>query len=200
MAQVISHWPLTVEARVSSCGICGGQSGTGTGPSPSSSVFQAISFHWSCPYSHTIWEMNRPTGGNSSDIASFHQHEQQQQQQQQQLCTHTHFTQLGVTVHYLVAPPHIHYPWQGTSACLRHTVSQLTEPCTITSSWYWNVTRNKIKLNILFKQLNTFKNTINNNKHKQCLRPRTSTANTGYKILSGDQPRQCSVKNQRFGD
>jgi hypothetical protein len=43
MAQVVSRRPLTAEARiralVNPCGICGGQSGTGTGFSPSSSVF-----------------------------------------------------------------------------------------------------------------------------------------------------------------
>jgi hypothetical protein len=43
MAQVVSRRPLTVEARVRArvnpCGIYGGQSGTGTGFSPSSSVF-----------------------------------------------------------------------------------------------------------------------------------------------------------------
>jgi hypothetical protein len=42
MAQVVSRRPLTMEAwvraRVNPCGICGGQSGTGTGFSPSSSV------------------------------------------------------------------------------------------------------------------------------------------------------------------
>jgi hypothetical protein len=42
MAQVVSRQPLTAEARfrvlVNPCGICGGQSGTGTGFSPSSSV------------------------------------------------------------------------------------------------------------------------------------------------------------------
>jgi hypothetical protein len=43
MAQAVSRRPLTAEARVSSrvnlCGICGRQSGIGTGFSPSSSVF-----------------------------------------------------------------------------------------------------------------------------------------------------------------
>jgi hypothetical protein len=60
MAQVVSRRPLTAEARVSAwfnpCGIYGGKSGTGTGFSPSSSVFP-------CQYStvalqtHIIWGM-----------------------------------------------------------------------------------------------------------------------------------------------
>jgi hypothetical protein len=43
MAQVVSRRPLTamarVRSRVSPCGICGGQSGTGTGVSSSTAVF-----------------------------------------------------------------------------------------------------------------------------------------------------------------
>jgi hypothetical protein len=38
MAQAVSRRPLTAEARVGPCAICGGQSGTGTCFSPSTSV------------------------------------------------------------------------------------------------------------------------------------------------------------------
>jgi hypothetical protein len=45
MGQAVSCWSLTMEAQVrawvSPCGICGGQSGTGTGLSPSSLAFSS---------------------------------------------------------------------------------------------------------------------------------------------------------------
>jgi hypothetical protein len=48
MAQAVSRRPLTAESRVRSrvnpCGMCGGQSGTGTGFSPSTLVFHC-QFH-----------------------------------------------------------------------------------------------------------------------------------------------------------
>jgi hypothetical protein len=51
MAQAVSRRPLTAEsqvrARVNPCGICGGQSGTGTGFSQSSSVLL-------CQYHSTV--------------------------------------------------------------------------------------------------------------------------------------------------
>jgi hypothetical protein len=59
MAQVVSRRPLTAEnwvrARVNPCGICGGQSGTGTGFSPSSSVFPFQYHSTVALQTHVIW-------------------------------------------------------------------------------------------------------------------------------------------------
>jgi hypothetical protein len=55
MDQAVSRRPLTAEAwvpaRVSPCGICGGQNGTGSGFSPSSSVFPCRHHSTIAPYS-----------------------------------------------------------------------------------------------------------------------------------------------------
>jgi hypothetical protein len=49
MVEVVSRWPLTVEAQVHSwdspCRICGGKSGNGTGFSLSSLVFPLVSLY-----------------------------------------------------------------------------------------------------------------------------------------------------------
>jgi hypothetical protein len=61
MAQVVSRRSLTAEARVRTrvnpCGICGGQCDTGTGFSPSLSVFPC-QYHSSIALrTHIIWGM-----------------------------------------------------------------------------------------------------------------------------------------------
>jgi hypothetical protein len=61
MAQVVSRRPLTAEARVRAlvnpCGICGGESGTGTGFPPSSSVFACLYNSTGALETHIIWGM-----------------------------------------------------------------------------------------------------------------------------------------------
>jgi hypothetical protein len=61
VAQVVSRRPLTPEARirawVNPCGICGEQSGTGTGFSPSSSVFPSQYHSTVALQTHITWGM-----------------------------------------------------------------------------------------------------------------------------------------------
>jgi hypothetical protein len=77
MDQAISRRPLTAEVRVrgqvSPFGICGGQSGTGTGFCPSSSVFVCLYYSTMALHAHVsiTWETNnRPVGGRGSETTS----------------------------------------------------------------------------------------------------------------------------------
>jgi hypothetical protein len=60
MSQVVSRRPLTAEARVRArvnpCGIYGGQSGIGTGFSPSSSVLPCQYHSTVALQTHIVWE------------------------------------------------------------------------------------------------------------------------------------------------
>jgi hypothetical protein len=70
MAQAVSRRPLAAEARVydrvNPCGICGGQSGTGTGFSLSSLVFPNQYHSTIALKSLIIWRMNNMSVTGSS--------------------------------------------------------------------------------------------------------------------------------------
>jgi hypothetical protein len=76
MVQMLSRRSLTAEARVRSraspCGICGGQSDTGTGFLSAFLVLPlSVSFHRSSPYSCVTRGMNiMLVGGRSSETSS----------------------------------------------------------------------------------------------------------------------------------
>jgi hypothetical protein len=80
MAQAVSRLPLTMKARVRArlnlCGICSGQSETGTGFPKSSLVFpcqyhSTVAFHTHIPSGVN----NRPLRGRGSETFSPHRHE-----------------------------------------------------------------------------------------------------------------------------
>jgi hypothetical protein len=75
MAQVVSRRPVTAEVRVRArfnpCGICGGQSGTGTGFSPSSSGLPCQYHSIVTLQTHIIWKvLNMLTKRAASTLGS----------------------------------------------------------------------------------------------------------------------------------
>jgi hypothetical protein len=73
MAQVVGRQPLTTETgvctRVSPCGICGGQSSTGTGFTLSSGFYPInIIPSWLSKLIYHVGKNNKPTGGHSSEM------------------------------------------------------------------------------------------------------------------------------------
>jgi hypothetical protein len=81
MAQAVSRWLLTTEARVrarlSPHGICGGQNSTGAVFLPVRRVSMSISFRYASLCSYMMRRMNNtPVSGRSSETQSHpHRHE-----------------------------------------------------------------------------------------------------------------------------